>query len=196
MKYYKIGRDEQLCDIVIDDPSNQVSREHAIIRRDRKGRYFITDFSANGTFVNGNQIHHGEEYPLDWGDSVSFANVILLDWSMLPRRKSKSILLIICSFAAVILISVLTYYSLFRHNGDGNLEHPPIIEQSDSLNTNTHSDTVRVRKEPKDTTIYFEKKEKKTNNKIVKEKSKPALQNERDTTKTEKANNIPINPII
>lgn len=58
-----IGRDPNLCDIVIDDPL--VSRQHARIRQEGD-QFCIYDLdSANGTFVNGEvglraELHNGD----------------------------------------------------------------------------------------------------------------------------------------
>jgi len=52
--------------IELDAPT--VSRLHATINPDGKGRYILQDRSSNGTFVNGNRIE--KSYVLDKGDSI------------------------------------------------------------------------------------------------------------------------------
>jgi len=65
----KIGRDAQQCEIVIDDPA--VSRQHASIRLS-EGEFFVTDLdSANGTFVNNEQI---SRHKLSNGDVIKMGD--------------------------------------------------------------------------------------------------------------------------
>ncbi len=50
-----IGRDEKKCKIVLGD--RNVSKNHAEIRSDKNGQYWIRDLdSYNGTFVNGTEV--------------------------------------------------------------------------------------------------------------------------------------------
>jgi DNA-binding response OmpR family regulator len=63
-----IGRDSS-CDITL--PDRQVSRRHAVIRRDEDG-YSVSDAgSKNGTWVNGEEVHG--QTPLSDGDEISVA---------------------------------------------------------------------------------------------------------------------------
>lgn len=50
-----IGRDEEQCQIVLNDP--HVSKSHAEIRSGKDGKFWIRDLdSYNGTFVNGTEV--------------------------------------------------------------------------------------------------------------------------------------------
>ncbi|MEM9506198.1 MAG: ATP-binding cassette domain-containing protein [Cyanobacteria bacterium P01_E01_bin.35] len=58
----------------LDAPT--VSRLHAIINPDGKGRYILQDRSSNGTFVNGNRLE--KSYRLDKGDTIQIGPYVLL----------------------------------------------------------------------------------------------------------------------
>ncbi len=65
---FTIGRNESCCLAV---PSNRVSRDHAVLRREGGG-YFLKDLgSTNGTFVNGERI---TEIRLRDGDLILFGD--------------------------------------------------------------------------------------------------------------------------
>ena len=51
MKVYSIGR-EGGCDIVLNDPSDVISRRHAVLNVSPSGKMTIVDQSTNGTYVN------------------------------------------------------------------------------------------------------------------------------------------------
>ena len=109
-KVYTIGRDLQ-NDIVLNDQSDVISRLHATIRFDGT-KMFLIDQSQNGTYVNGMRMSSNEEVPISRKDTVSFANVANLDWSLLPdpgKAKTKKTLL----FAAIILAIALFLWVVF-----------------------------------------------------------------------------------
>jgi len=54
---------------VLPDASAGVSREHAVIEG-AQGGWQIVDKSANGTFVNGQNVGNGNAWPLSAGDSI------------------------------------------------------------------------------------------------------------------------------
>ncbi len=83
MQIISIGRkpDNQ---IVINDHSQTVSGYHATIKV-TESHIFITDNSTNGTKVNGFRIPKYIEYPIKRGDSITFADHLLLDWSKIPQ---------------------------------------------------------------------------------------------------------------
>jgi ABC transport system ATP-binding/permease protein len=58
----------------LDAPT--VSRLHATINPDGKGRYVLQDRSSNGTFVNGNRLD--KSYTLNQGDTVQIGPYVLL----------------------------------------------------------------------------------------------------------------------
>jgi pSer/pThr/pTyr-binding forkhead associated (FHA) protein len=59
-------------EIQIDDPT--LSRRHAIIVHEEGVTTVLDDRSANGTFVNGNQINRQE---LAHGDKVAFGRIVM-----------------------------------------------------------------------------------------------------------------------
>jgi hypothetical protein len=65
------------------------------------GKIFITDYSSNGTFVNGVKIASNANFPVKRGDVISFANEIELDWTLIPKVTNK---LLIYAIIALILI--------------------------------------------------------------------------------------------
>lgn len=68
-----VGKLRQAVDGVLD--SSAVSRIHAKIKR-IEGKYYIGDLSSrNGTFVNGRPINGEEEFPLNDGDEINFADL-------------------------------------------------------------------------------------------------------------------------
>ncbi len=72
---FKLGRAPH-CDLVIHDEN--VSREHALIRRDPTG-VFIRDLnSRNGVYINGQRITRNQEYRLNDRDEISLGIVTLL----------------------------------------------------------------------------------------------------------------------
>ena len=77
-----IGRSPQ-NQIVIDEMS--ISRSHAKIEVDDASRIFITDFSSNGTLVNGQRLFANLRKQILRSDIVNFANVSDLDWTLIPQ---------------------------------------------------------------------------------------------------------------
>jgi hypothetical protein len=71
-----VGRSDD-CDIVLDDGS--VSRRHARLARDERGRYRIEDLgSANGTYVDSSRVDKPTLLPD--GSKLRFGDVELLFW--------------------------------------------------------------------------------------------------------------------
>ncbi|MDL2217618.1 FHA domain-containing serine/threonine-protein kinase [Christensenellaceae bacterium OttesenSCG-928-M15] len=63
-----IGRSSEKCNIVIDDPN--ISRVHcSVIYNEKSSCFYITDFSSNGTFVEGGRLEQGKIYALNEGDT-------------------------------------------------------------------------------------------------------------------------------
>ena len=112
-KVYTIGRDPQ-NDIVINDRTNVVSRSHATIKIDGS-KISIIDQSQNGTYVNGMRMASNQEFPVTRKDSISFANVAELDWSLIPDpRKAYVKVFSMAVLGTVVLagiISAVVYYA-------------------------------------------------------------------------------------
>ena len=80
------------------DSSADVSREHCAIRMDPSGRFYVSDFSMLGTTVNGTPVPKGYdevdgvrrptgvEAPLPDGARIGLADIVFLDFEILPRR--------------------------------------------------------------------------------------------------------------
>lgn len=70
--FYTIGRSSD-CNFVIDD--EMVSRHHLTIEYDEESKLcFVTDNSANGTFLNSARLNSGERTPLKQGDNLQIAS--------------------------------------------------------------------------------------------------------------------------
>lgn len=83
MKTIYIGRNAG-NDIMLNDPS--VSGRHAEITIGDDGQIVLTDYSTNGTFVNGMQIHHSSQL-VNYGDSVVFPGGVQLDWNQVAGNQ-------------------------------------------------------------------------------------------------------------
>jgi hypothetical protein len=110
-KVYTIGRSEE-CDIIIDDPSNITSGKHAVFRIDRNGRYFITDCSTNGTYVNGMKIQPNVAVSVSRGDSISFAHMVDFDWTLIPNETKKNLVILLSVIAGVAVVCLAVFAAL------------------------------------------------------------------------------------
>jgi len=91
--------------VQISDSTNNVSRFHATLKIDPKGRIFINDHSTNGTFVNGIRVPANQDYPVKRKDNIRFANTSL-DWNRIGVKPSFPLVTFISSVAAVLIIAV------------------------------------------------------------------------------------------
>jgi len=67
----KIGRNPLTNTVILNH--NSISKEHAIIEFDSKGKGYISDlFSSNGTYVNGIKISSNQKFSLNEGDILKF----------------------------------------------------------------------------------------------------------------------------
>lgn len=64
-------------DWAIPDPSHRMSRRHCDIGRSGR-HYFLTDYSSNGTFINGKRVPKGEPVLLRKGDRIALTDEIVL----------------------------------------------------------------------------------------------------------------------
>jgi pSer/pThr/pTyr-binding forkhead associated (FHA) protein len=67
-----IGRSEE-CDFVILDPQRRVSRKHATVEANA-GQFYITDYSNNGTFINGKRIVSRTPTKISPQDKITLSN--------------------------------------------------------------------------------------------------------------------------
>lgn len=149
-KVYTIGRDPQ-SDIFINDNSDVVSRLHATIRIDGS-KMFLVDQSQNGTYVNGMRMSANEEIPVTREDTISFANVAELDWTLLPNPKKTQMRTIGIVVAALIAIAAIVFGVLYFMDDKGKTtnEEPSttIITDSTTISNDeentVESDTIPV----------------------------------------------------
>ena len=79
------------------DSSADISREHATIRRDRSGAFYVSDLSMLGTTVNGTPLPkgydehdgvrqpNGVEVPLPGGARIGLADTVFIDFEILVK---------------------------------------------------------------------------------------------------------------
>lgn len=91
---FTIGRGDD-CQIRIQDPTQKVSRNHATLKIMKNRKFFITDHSTNGTWVNGVKISPNVDYPVKRGDVISFANVADLNWELIPKTTNKPMIYVL-----------------------------------------------------------------------------------------------------
>jgi len=72
--------------IVLYDHTGEISRNHAVIEVHKDGSIYLTDYSGNGTWVNGQKVHN-RKVQVQKGDAVSFANVQSLNWESIEVKK-------------------------------------------------------------------------------------------------------------
>ena len=135
-KVYTIGRDPQ-SDIVINDNTDVVSRLHATIRIEGS-KMFLIDQSQNGTYVNGMRMSANEEIPVSREDTISFANVAELDWTLLPDPKKAQMRTIGIVVAALITIAAIVFGVLYFMDDKGKTTK----EEPNTTTTTTDSTTV------------------------------------------------------
>lgn len=114
MKSYSIGR-EETCNIIVNDPTQMVSRMHATLNVDG-GKMTIVDNSTNGTYINGIRIQKGAPVPVSRKDVVSFAQAAELDWNCVPRSDGKLLYTILAVLLCVLLAGGLSWYFLTKDN--------------------------------------------------------------------------------
>lgn len=150
-KVYTIGRDPQ-SDIVINDNTDVVSRLHATIRIEGS-KMFLIDQSQNGTYVNGMRMSANEEIPVSREDTISFANVAELDWTLLPDPKKAQMRTIGIVVAALIAIAAIVFGVLYFMDDKGKTtkEEPNTTITTDSTTISNdegentvESDTIPV----------------------------------------------------
>lgn len=143
-KVYTIGRDPQ-SDIVINDNTDIVSRLHATIRIEGS-KMFLIDQSQNGTYVNGMRMSANEEIPVSREDTISFANVAELDWTLLPDPKKAQMRTIGIVVAALIAIAAIVFGVLYFMDDKGKTT-------KEEPNTTTTTDSTTVSNDEEENTV-------------------------------------------
>ncbi len=145
-KEFVIGRDPS-NDVVIYDPNDIVSRSHATLRVDGK-KYFIIDHSTNGTYRNGVRLTPNEEYRIDFGDEISFANVARLDWDDVPKSKDFPWLPVLISLLIASLVCSIIFSLIPRLREKNEMieinNSPTVVKDTSVIETKT--DTVVLKK--------------------------------------------------
>ncbi len=101
---YTIGVDYRNR-IKINDNTNQASRFHAMLKVNKKdGKCYISDYSSNGTFANGQRVQSGQEKLIKYKSDLKFAN-IPFDWSKVKRSGGGSMNTIAMIAAAIIIVA-------------------------------------------------------------------------------------------
>lgn len=163
-KIYTIGRDSS-CDIVIQDPTDIISRLHATIRVESNKKIYITDQSRNGTFVNGIKMASNVEIPVSREDVISFAHIYNFDWNSIPKQKNNFMYIIL--FA--VLVGIIAGGIVFFMSGRDDVKIPDVnnqnLVQTDTVATKEKIDSTVtpiidvVEKVNKDTDKNKDKKE-------------------------------------
>lgn len=142
---YTVGRDSD-CDICFPDDRNIISRRHATIRVAGNGKCYISDYSMNGTYINGIRMRSGVEIPVNRDDIITFANVATLDWSLVPRSYHRvlvvaaSVLAVLFSLGLIVAISVI-----YIGRCDKETE-AAVTTSSDAISLPVHpADTVEIK---------------------------------------------------
>lgn len=93
--------------IQLADTTNTVSRFHATLKIDQKGKMFINDHSTNGTYVNGNRIPANKDFQIKRNDQILFANISALDWTNIPKSKLKPVFIIAPLSALIVIVFIV-----------------------------------------------------------------------------------------
>ena len=179
-KVYTIGRDPQ-NDIVINDRTNVVSRSHATIKIDGS-KISIIDQSQNGTYVNGMRMASNQEFPVTRKDSISFANVAELDWSLIPDpRKAYVKVFSMAVLGTVVLAGIISAVVYYAKNNitDNEGKDKGTIVKCDSID-------LKNTQKPEETKNISEEKaqeEKSQEEKTQEEKTQEEKTQEDDSTK-------------
>ena len=139
-KIYTIGRDGG-CDIVIPDNTDVISRLHATIRVESNDKIYLTDQSRNGTYINGMKMSSNVEIPVSRKDVVSLAHIYDLDWSLVPKQKSRTKILIV----AVLLVALLAGTAYFFFGMNKGTSNEPVEQAPTPPPMTMEPDTVLVR---------------------------------------------------
>jgi predicted component of type VI protein secretion system len=73
---YIIGRDPEVCQIVIEQNLGRVSRRHCgILYSPSKQTFYVCDYSSNGTFLDdGTRLQNGVYSAINYGATILLGN--------------------------------------------------------------------------------------------------------------------------
>lgn len=184
---YTIGRDES-CDICLSDPSNFISRNHAILKICKNGKYAIIDQSLNGTYVNGVKITPGKEVPVTRKDSINFANAAYLNWSLIPKmNKPVKIAMTSIAGAAIAAGALIILFNLNTQQVSDNGKIDSTIVFSDDYRVNDNpGNSVENDGEPN----FIKKLKPKKSNKTKQETEKAIVNDSTANNKTQTGDSL------
>lgn len=155
MKAFSIGRDAG-CDIVLQDPSDMISRRHAVLNISSTGKMTLVDQGRNGTYVNGIKIAPNVPFPVNRNDVVSFAHVMQLNWALVPNYAARFYAIVGGITVAIVVVGVIIGLLLWKCPEGGILPSDNTVAGVDSTATQP-TDSVKTRpvdvqpKQPTDT---------------------------------------------
>lgn len=195
---YSIGRDPG-CDIYLYDDKNVISRNHAILKIGKGGKYFISDQSMNGTYINGIKVTPGVQVPVTRKDVVTFAHVAELDWSLIPNTGLKTLKSILFAALAVLIIGGVAF-GVVKYLDQAKPAPQQQMNTPIPAATPAEEDEEAKKKEEarKQERLEWEKKvraaEAKRKAKAAQEKKETEKKAEAEQTETEESTNV--DPII
>jgi hypothetical protein len=69
-----IGRNASVCNIVLGSSNKEISLKHVSIKfNSNDNKYIVTDFSSNGTFVNGQRLTRNVPTKVNGGSIITLA---------------------------------------------------------------------------------------------------------------------------
>lgn len=148
MKTISIGRDDQ-CNIVLIDKTSVVSRRHAVITIDNWGKMTITDYSANGTYINGIKMSSNVPVPITRKDTISFAHVADLDWRLVPNVRRKLLSTTSIAGSVIVIAGIILGLVLLK---------PAPEEPTTIINPEPQETIVNPDNKPKEDYTYNENK--------------------------------------
>lgn len=179
-----IGRDYS-SDIHINDHTDIVSRNHAVIEVGLFGKYYIIDQSRNGTYVNGMRIPSQQKYEVRRGDEVSLAHTAQLDWSQVP--KDNTLLLIIIGVVSI-LLAVTVVFAVWHYSDKSSSAAD--VEWVSGGNSSSNSDVDTPVDSEKVVVTPSNDKNEKAKNGQKKDGSKTSTPKNTNKAKTEKSTSV------
>lgn len=198
---YSIGRDPG-CDIYLYDDKKVISRNHAVLKIGKGGKYFISDQSMNGTYINGIRISSGVQVPVTRKDVITFAHVAELDWSLIPNPRTKiwKMALLVLLLLVIAGCGVLAYKKLINPKSSDVVLPTPVEPSGSETNADEQKENTEEVVDKEQEYIEWEKRLKEEEKKLndakkntsesLKDQQKPA---EEETVEEEITN---VNPII
>lgn len=195
MKTISIGRDDQ-CNIVLIDKTSVISRRHAVITIDNWGKMTITDYSANGTYINGIKMSSNVPVPITRKDSISFAHVSDLDWRLVPNVRGKLVSTISIA-AAVIVIVGIALGIVFSKKVQPPMQEPIQPEVFVEPEKPSTDEFVTPQDDKQEEPQQADEKHKESKDKIGKDSKGRKTDKTKDSTDdTKQKEEAPIDPII